>query len=60
MYVVPCQPKPSPISSAAVGGAAESIVTSVGGAAITLAGSGAGVVTSLAGSEFTVIAGPTR
>jgi hypothetical protein len=59
MCVVPCQPKPLHISSVAINGVAESIVTSVGGPAITLAASGAGVVTSFAGSEFTVIAGPT-
>lgn len=47
------------LSASAIGGVAESIVTSVGGLAVTLAASG-GVVTSFAGSEYTVIASATK
>lgn len=48
------------MSSVAISGVAESIVTSVGGPAITLAPNGAGTATSFAGSVYTVIASPTR
>lgn len=40
-------------SSIAVGGKAETVVTSAGGEAITLAASGFGVATSFAGSVYT-------
>lgn len=56
----PCVKLIPPMSSVAIGGVAESIVTSVGGPAITLAPNGAGTATSFAGSLYTVIASPTR